>query len=675
VTGAEPLRPSDARKVETTLSDELSTEEVINRIFGDQSVQYGLTEFQDLGRKPHEILDIFPKKVTSKHGTTEVRYFLKCLKRQEDIQVCSISKSSPEEIIRQLFLFKLMNFYGYPIDRIDVEKGVHFGEGIYEKPADIIVYQKDGHTAFLVIELKRPDRKAGIDQLKSYLNAEGSPIGVWSNGKERVILYRPYPKEFEDTLTEIPRADQTIEELLEEPLTLDDLRVEFDFKGIVLQLEELVLANSGEDEFQEIFKLIFAKLYDEFSAKERRGRTVLFRKSIDANTTFQRIEKLFEESYAEWPGIFDEYDQIKLTPDHLKVCVGPLERIRLMGANMRVMDDAFEYLVTKVAKGAKGQYFTPRYVIDMCVKFLNPRRREFVVDPACGSSGFLLHTLNWVKERELESNPDSTKEYASKYLFGIDFDHRMAKIARALMLIAGDGRSHVFKLNALNPDEWMGEDQEQLRARAELLALTTHGGRAAVSGGGWEQFGSFKFDVLMTNPPFAGEIREQKLLSHYELSKRRGKKMSKVERHILFIERCIQFLRPGGRMAIVLPQGIFNNPSLDYIREFVLLKARLVAVVGLHSNTFKPHTGTKTSVLIIQKWKEGEEALTDYPVFMASSKKGGKDSSGDYVTSKSATGAPIRDEHGNFQIDHDLDEVAESFVKFAKREGFEFWVE
>ena len=644
---------------------DLTTEEVLTRIFGNTSTLYGLSEFKDLNKSPQEILNIFPKVSEKINAEPEKKYYLKCLKRGKDIQVYSEGKSNPEEIIRQLYLYKLTSIYNYPISRIEVEKQIQFGSTLHKKPADIIVNQRDGQTALIVIELKEPDTKQGIEQLKSYLNAKGSPIGVWTNGKERVILYRPYPSEFEDTLTEIPREDQTIEELITSSITLKDLRPEFDFRGIVSQLEELVLANAGEDEFQEIFKLIFAKLYDEFKSKTRPDQTLQFRKTLEPNTTYDRIERLFESSCEEWPGIFESYEKIQLTPEHLQVCIGPLERIRLLGANMRVMDDAFEYLVTKVAKGEKGQYFTPRFVIDMCVNMLQPKNGEFLLDPACGSSGFLLHSLTHVSKNQLANDPQLLRDYASHYLYGIDFDHRMAKIARALMLIAGDGKTHVFKLNSLNPDEWIGESVDQLNARTELKRLSRHIS-ALKTVTGWDQFKEFNFDLIMTNPPFAGEIHDKKLLGNYELGRKNGKLMKKVERHILFIERCLKSLKPGGRMAIVLPQGIFNNPSLAYVREYIIAEARILAVIGLHPNTFKPHTGTKTSVLLLQKLKEDEKLDPDYEIFMAISERGGKNNSGDYIYIKDATGNVLMDDEGNPIIDHDLETITSKFIEFGK---------
>lgn len=599
------------------LPENLTTEQVLDLIFRDPAVKHGLLEFDDLGKNPYQILKTFPKTLQSGRAKGEVRYYLKCLKRGEDIQVLAAKKSNPEEIVRQLWLHKLHHVYHYPLDHIAVEYQVDYGTVTAEKAADIVIFQRDGSTAKMVVEVKKPDRKEGINQLTSYLNAEGSPVGVWSNGQERVILYRPYPREFEDTLTEIPTFEQEPKDVLATKLTLAHLKSVFDFKRIIQNLEELVLANAGVDEFNEIFKLIFSKIYDEKAASDRKKQEVAFRKSDNPLITYETINSLFRKAMVEWPGIFDDNEQIKLTPKHLQVVVGPLERIALLGANLRVMDDAFEYLMPSVAKKKNGQFFTPRYVIDMCVKMLNPKKREHVVDPACGSGGFLLHTMEWVRSTQYRPNAGEhfIHDYAAKYLWGIDFDERSAKVSRALMLIAGDGRSHVYKLNSLDPREWV-QIEEGMAAILGLKSVNLIRSKKPTPGvirepEAWEHLADFSFDVLLTNPPFAGEIHDQGILSRYELARKGrtyAKPEKKVERDVLFIERCLRLLKPGGRMAIVLPQGKFNNSTLAYIREWILRRARILAVVGLNPNTFKPHTGTKTSILFLQKYTDDELA-------------------------------------------------------------------
>jgi len=371
-----------------------------------------------------------------------------------------------------------------------------------------------------------------------------------------------------------------------------------------------------------------------------------------------------------WPEIFYEQENIRLTPEHLSIVIGEMEKARLFGADLRIIDEAFEYLIPEVAKGKKGQYFTPRHVINMAVKMLNPKGSEYVLDPAAGSGGFLISSMNWVNQEYLK-NEDKKKEYAKKYLYGIDFADETSKVSRALMLIAGDGRSHLFKLNSLDPREWQGEEEEKMNARLELMLAKFSNYNENEENE--KTFKYFNFDILLTNPPFAGELKDQGLLRQYEFGRRNGKLVNKVERHILFIERALELIKSGGRLAIVLPQGVLNNTNMKYIREWLFSKARILAVVSLHNNTFKPHAGVKTSVLFMQKYKENEEPLKVYPIFMAVSKKSGKDNSGDYVYKKGPDSKPVYGPTGLKTPDHDLDSIADQFITFAKQQKFNFW--
>jgi len=642
------------------------TQEIINKIFRKPDIQFGLTEFEKI--RPSEVLEIYEKE--------EGRFYLKCFKRQKDLLVWNEEKQlgEPEEIVRQLWLYKLTKFYNYPLERIDVEKSVTFGTQINEKAADIVVYEEDKETPHVIIEVKSPEVREGLEEIKSYLNAEGAPIGVLSNGIVKIILYRKYPNQFENTLREIPRVNQTIEDVFEAKLTLDQLERKYDLVRIIRVLEELVLAGAGVDSFNEIFKLIYAKLYDEKYARDREGE-LIFRQSSDPRITYDNIERLYEKATSEWPGMFLPGDKIQLSPTHLSVCIGQLEKIKLLDSNLEIIDRAFEYLLPDVAKGKRGQYFTPRHVIDMAVKMLNPKPDEYIVDPASGSGGFLIHAMQGVWDRHMSNLSHETKiDYAQTHVYGIDFDDKPVKISRALMLIAGDGRSHIFKLNSLSPKEWLGDDIEKEKARAELRQRLYRFNDYDKDKNNEENFRYFNFDVLLTNPPFAGEIIDRTVLNNYDLAKNdKGKLRNKMERHILFIERALNLIKPGGRLAIVLPQGVLNNTNMEYIRQYFFDKARIVAVVGLHGNTFKPHAGTKTSVLFLQKWGENEKPLDDYPIFMAVSKKGGKDNSGDYVYKKDEKGEVAFDAKGEKILDHDLDEIADKFIEFAKEQKFSFW--
>jgi len=656
-----------------------TTREILETIFRDPQITHGLKEFKKQNVKPEEAITIFEKE--------KGKFYLRCLKRDKDILIYDKNKNlaKPEEIIRQLWLYTLVRKYKYPLERIEVEKSVYFGREIHAKKADIVIYKEDKITPYIIFEVKEPKEKKALEQLKAYMSGEGAEAGVWSNGIEKVILYRPYPKEYITTLSDIPKANQTWDDLFEEKKFYNQLTSDFDLFYIIKRLEEMVLAQAGVNVFQEIFKLIYAKLYDEDQAKNvRKDKEVYFRVYKDPKKTYQVINyELFQKAIGKWPDIFSPLEKIELTPDQLQVCVPLLEDIKLFESGreeLEIIDKAFEYLVAEVSKGKKGQYFTPRNVIKMCVKMLNPKENEFVIDPACGSGGFLIHTMYWVWDNYLrDASWEAKRDYAGTYLFGIDFDENMRKTSQALMLIAGDGKHHIFKRNSLDARDWVREEAEEARVAIRKAGLLRSFENPIEDEENKKTFRYLNFDVLMTNPPFAGEIADTGLLRQYEFAKKDGKLKRKMERHLLFLERCLDMIKPGGRMAIVLPQGVLNNTNLEWVRQWLLEKARILAVVGLHVNTFKPHTGTKTSVLFLQKWNDNPKLgplnpyQEDYPIFMAVSKKPGKDNSGEYVYKKDEKGNFILDEKGRRILDHDLDEIAEEFIKFAKKQGFSFW--
>ena len=395
-----------------------------------------------------------------------------------------------------------------------------------------------------------------------------------------------------------------------------------------------------------------------------------------------KIQRLFEAAKTQWPGVFPEGSTFELTDSHLAICVSSLQDVKLFNSNLLVVDEAFEYLVNKSAKGEKGQYFTPRHVIDMCVQMLNPKPGEYMIDTASGSCGFPVHTIFKLTGHLFtnEEIPETEKEDVCK-VFGIDFDEKTVRVARTLNLIAGDGETNVLHLNTLDFErwsDWTETDRKWIntygRGFERLVKLRAER----------EQNKLFNFDILMANPPFAGDIKESRLLHQYQLGFKANKApQAKVGRDILFIERNLDFLKPGGRMAIVLPQGRFNNTSDKHIRDFIAKRARILAVVGLHVNTFKPHTGTKTSVLFLQKWSDElrSKVKDDYPIFFAVSEKGGKDNSGDYVYLKNEDAKDKLDRNGHLIVDHDLhshngelpDGIAEAFIEWAKDEKLSFW--
>lgn len=616
---------------------------------------------------------------------------VECLVRKKDI------KLNPEEVVRQLFIDKLINEYGYPVSRMKLEFPVYFGREV--KRSDIVIMDEDRPIVpYVIVEVKKPKLKDGKEQLKSYCNSTGAPIAVWTNGEQIAYYNRKDPNYFED-IRDIPKATQTLMDIVSERWTIEDLKANdvlqkdrVSLKDKIKDLEDEVLANAGVDVFEECFKLIFTKLYDEWLSGQTPSRYLEFTNA--GRTEFklkEAVQELFDKANKKWKGVFEQNSKIALSPSHLSICVASLQSVKLFNSNLEVVDDAFEYLMSKSSKGEKGQFFTPRYVIEMCVKMMNPKENEKMIDTACGSSGFPVHTIfhvwNQMAEKEgrkkgelfsLDQKPYAYNEYVKENIFGIDFDEKAVRVARTLNLIAGDGHTNVLHLNTLDYDRWdeTAKQEDWIRTYFEGFSRLKDLRR----GKGYQEF---DFDIVMANPPFAGDVKETRILGRYELGKNaQGKMQNKVGRDILFIERNLDFLKPGGRMAIVLPQGRFNNSSDKYIREYIAQRCRILAVVGVHGNTFKPHTGTKTSVLFVQKW---DDVLCpkkeDYPIFFATQQKQGKDNSGDKIYVKLSDGTNVLDGHGHLVVDQDLynhdgitgDGIAEAFAEFAKKEGLSFF--
>ena len=383
-------------------------------------------------------------------------------------------KLTPEEAVRQLYVMVLRDDLGYPVSRMEVEYEVTFGRE--KKRADICIFDKDRTTTpYILVELKKPKLKDGKEQLKSYCNATGAPMGVWTNGEQISYYHRKDPNYFED-IPAIPSAHEKLSDILSERWTIDDL-VRLDklvnekksLKDLILEMEDEVLANAGVDVFEELFKLIFTKLYDEMESGRDTKRHLVFKNYGDTETELKaKIQDLFDKARAKWEGVFPDDAKIELTPSHLAVCVSSLEKVKLFNSNLEVVDEAFEYLINKSSKGEKGQYFTPRYVIDMCVKMLNPQEHETLIDTAAGSCGFPVHGIFHVWEQILKEeglvqkpplhqprrNPPAATTTCSDKVFAIDFDEKAVRVGRTLNLIAGDGQTNVLHLNTLDYERW-----------------------------------------------------------------------------------------------------------------------------------------------------------------------------------------------------------------------------
>lgn len=462
----------------SAVSKPLEEQEVFNIAYILKDSNYALELFQE-----NEI-DWLNARIKEKSG----KPYVACVIRNKDILL------KPEEVVRQLYAYRLIQAYEYPKSRITFEHPVKFGRET--KSADIVIFDKDRPTVeYIIVEVKKPKLKDGKDQLRSYCNATGAPMGVWTNGGAISHYHRKDPNYFED-ITDIPKTDQTLSEILKERFTWKDLLIRDkvvnenkSLKTIILDMEDEVLANAGVDVFEEVFKLIFTKLYDEVTSRDDKMlvdrmlkrqlsekdfsdyekvkgavkdvddddfRVMEFRNTGQSEGELKtKIQTLFDRAKTKWTGVFPEDSKIQLSPSHLSICISSLQDVKLFNSNLQIIDEAFEYLINKSSKGEKGQYFTPRHVIDMCVKMLNPHKGETMIDPAAGSCGFPVHTI-FHFTGHLFTNAEIPKEEKDNVLkvFAIDFDEKAVRVARTLNLIAGDGNTNVLHLNTLDYERW-----------------------------------------------------------------------------------------------------------------------------------------------------------------------------------------------------------------------------
>jgi type I restriction enzyme M protein len=597
------------------------------------------------------------------------RVELLCLKRG------AWRRARPEELVRQAFLAWIHHSLGYPLERIQIDWPIRTGSDADSERADIAVFNDDACTdPHILFALTPQTGKAGLEQLRGHLRATGCQFGCWSDGNDHSFQLREDPStrkgppRFRD-IARLPRRDQDPGDILQ-PLTFAELAPIADMRALIERLEHDALANAGVNAFDELFKLLFAKLHDELRPRREPRDPVEFRVPAGSpDAIYRRFNDLFLAATRRphWDHIFDAGDVLRLRGDALRLCAAALEPYSLLDTDLEAIDAAFEHLVNPEQKGQKGQYFTPRPVIKMAVRMLQPAAGERVIDPACGSCGFLIHTIRFIQRRHGRSRRVSDDLYA------VDFDERLKKVAKTMMIIAGDGQANVFGVNALDVREWQNS-----AARTRIGEFS----RDARDG---------DFDLVLTNPPFAGKITGKTQLSAFDLHElaatgeladddddaepdrpRPRRKVLGMKRDVLFVERCLDLLKPGGRAAIVLPQGNLNNLGTRALRAYVASRARVLAVVGLHVNTFKPFTGTKTSALFLQKWGAAAgPPRPDYPIFMATSQRSGKTSSGDYIYRTDASGDLVV-EDGRPVIDHDLDDIAAAFVQWARTQGLSF---
>lgn len=586
-----------------------------------------------------------------------------------------IRKDTPEEYVRQNIERRLVLELSYAPEQIEVEYPIKQGSKTVR--VDLAIFkegvQHEQENIWIIIECKRDTvqpsaSKDGEGQLKSYMSAcDNSEWGMWTNGKQKRVFRRIKTEEgvAYEKPNDIPSKDGNIDEV-DRP-TRDSLRnavgdnLLFSFKIC----HDHIYVTDGlqkQPAFFELLKVIFCKIHDErnFPNSLEFYATAKEKKSNDGRlTVFNRMSKIFEAVKKQYPAIFDKNDSIKLQSRSLAYIVGELQRYSFLSTNIDVKGKAYEELVGANLRGDRGEFFTPRNVQKMTIQMLAPKVTDRILDQSCGTGGFLVIAMNEVIE-ELKQQAGVTnqseawmkdalnsriQETAKKNFFGIDINPDLVKATKMNMVMNNDGSGNIFRQDSLlHPHQWESGFKKQFAKAldidpADLINEKSLG----------------HFDVIATNPPFGSKlpIKDEETLRQYQLGhiwreEENGwepteQLQTSAPPEILFIERCWQFLKPGGRMGIVLPDAILGAPGLTYVRHWMIQHCRIIASIDLHPDTFQPFTGVKTSFLILQKFSNTKigRGTSDYEIFMAQVKAIGYDKRGNAIYKRNLEGEEI----------------------------------
>ena len=510
--------------------------------------------------------------------------------------------TDPEEQVRARYYVELIERYQYPENRIDLEVTVP-GRTPFVL-ADIVVFRdNDKKNPFIVVECKKDEISEAefgqaIQQGFGNCNAlRGHYAAVIAGNTRRFFNVKDFESQERDrnVIADIPVGYGEVQRWRYKKDDPDwDLQVveNAELTRVLGKCHD-TLWQGGKlaptDAFDELSKILFIKIRDE---KKLRAKGDPYDFQIKTRETpksvADRIKVLYQEAKIRDPEVFTE--DVKVDDNPLFSVVNHLQSINLNQTDLDVKGIAFERLLGSYFKGDMGQYFTPRELVQFIIKMVEPEHEERILDPACGSGGFLLYAMEHIQKQASQYYEEGTPEhythwhdFAEKYLFGIEVNDAIARVAKMNMILHDDGHSNVIGNDALIDFDKL---YDQNRG-----------------------FGKESFDIILTNPPFGANIKreEKPYLGDYKLGK--GRNSQKTE--ILFLECCFDFLKwETGQLAIVLPDGILNNSSLQYVRDYIEQHYRILAVVSLPQIAFRYYeAGVKPSILFLQKLSEEEYSL------------------------------------------------------------------
>ena len=673
----------------------------------------------------------------------------------EDQLICVLSgnvvKATPKELNLQSIIEMLNEEYGFELRDMERDWTASYEDedgklrrmkldlAIFDEESD---HEQDNLVRAIVVndeKIKPDDRKKGVEAtLTRILGGTGCEFGLWANGEEYHFKQKvedEYGNVEAEDISDFPGQGQSMQDLENAADRVQPRKPANDslirtFK----RCHDYIYANEGmkKTAFWELLNLIFCKIYDEkrrFMTNAGESYRRRFWVGVKEKNTpeglkaiWKRINSLFDELKSDgvFSEVFDGNERINLSERGLAFVASELAKYSFLDATVDVKGTAYETIVSNTLKQEAGQFFTPRNAIRCMVQMMDPDENCRVLDPACGSGGFLVMVLDHVRrkiakemypeldELHLEEKYNSSqvnarvKKYAENMLFGFDFDPDLKKAARMNMVMAGDGHANIFNINSLEYPQ--GDKPDVVKVGQKVKASVQKAGdKASCEADKSLDNALGKFDLIFTNPPFGAKVKVDLAISReYALGMNWKKEedgtftssesASSEAPEVLFIEQCEKFLKPGGRLAIVLPDGILGNPNSESIRHWILQHFKLLASVDLPVEMFLPQVGVQASLLFLQKKTEAEKLASakgreNYDVFMAIAEAVGKDRRGQPIYVRDDDGAEMTfeeekktllvDQYGRERIirkritvkhlNDDLPGIAVAYVKFLKR--------
>lgn len=662
----------------------------------------------------------------------------------------AIKPAKSKELTLQSLIAMLNEEYGF--EMTDMERDFTFAyvdlEGKNKRmKIDLAVFEagmphdSDGLIRICIVQddkTKSKDSKKGVESTlqEALESSENCDFGLWTNGDEFHFLQKETDEwnvvQCND-ISDFPGEGQTMEDLEKWADRIKPRKPANDsLVRTFKRCHDYIYGNEGmkKTAFWELLNLIFCKIYDEkrrfipalngesyrrkfwVGVKEQNSEEGLLNIS-------KRIKGIFHELKTDplFSEVFDGNERINLSDRGLAFVAGELAKYSFLDATVDVKGTAYETIVSNTLKQEAGQFFTPRNLIRCMVEMMNPDENMRVLDPACGSGGFLTIVLDHVRKKiTQEMYPelsglyliekynthevnDRVKNYAEKMIFGFDFDPDLKKAARMNMVMAGDGHANIFNINSLDyPQGPKTNELEKIKQTIQRSIANSNDINVLYETDDARE----KFDLIFTNPPFGAKVEvDFEISKRYELGHnwnkdsygnfQKGKVSSSEAPEVLFIEQCYNFLKPGGRLAIVLPDGILGNPNNEYVRVWILKRFHILASVDLAVETFLPQVGVQASVLFLQKKTlvERDAAISgeNYEVFMAIAESVGKDRRGIPIFKRDEDGAELlfddvkevllRDNSGNTKLssrkvrikrlNDDLPQISEAYLNFKKK--------